>query len=139
MLKYQKIACCVFLIIEGLLVCIVVTIFSGTKIKGSNVELLASMPAHELWRKKMPKCYGVELETLKSIYLSVKTSKKFHQKRLAPLLVTWMQTLNPHQVRIDVIQTVRGKSYTYYSSTFCNIIECNTSYLSNVFKQGIFS
>ena len=76
------------------------------------------MPTHELWWKKMPKCYEVKLETLKSIYLSVKTSKKFHEKRLAPLLVTWMQTLNPNQVRIDVIQTIRGKSYAYYSRPF---------------------
>lgn len=118
MMEFQKTACCVFLIIEGLLVCLVITIFSGTNVKESNVELYSSMPTHELWWKKMPKCYEVKLETLKSIYLSVKTSKKFHEKRLAPLLVTWMQTLNPNQVRIDVIQTIRGKSYAYYSRPF---------------------
>ena len=32
------------------------------------------------------------------IYITVKTSTKYHKKRLAPLLVTWMQTVKPHQV-----------------------------------------
>ena len=32
------------------------------------------------------------------IYITVKTSTKYHQQRLAPLLVTWMQRVKPHQV-----------------------------------------
>ena len=36
------------------------------------------------------------------IYISVKTSTKYHKKRLAPLLVTWMQTVKPHQVCVCV-------------------------------------
>ena len=36
------------------------------------------------------------------IYITVKTSTKYHKKRLAPLLVTWMQTVKPHQVCVCV-------------------------------------
>ena len=42
------------------------------------------------------------------IYITVKTSTKYHKKRLAPLLVTWMQTVKPHQVCVCVCVCVCG-------------------------------
>ena len=38
------------------------------------------------------------VQVLKSIYVSVRTARKSHRTRLAPLLVTWMQTISPDQV-----------------------------------------
>ena len=32
------------------------------------------------------------------IYVSVKTTEKYHRSRLQLLLLTWLQTLTPHQV-----------------------------------------
>ena len=34
------------------------------------------------------------------IYITVKTSTKYHKQRLAPLLVTWMQRVKPYQVYV---------------------------------------
>ena len=108
-----------YLILVGLIATICVILFKFTGVKEAKVGLLplsSSMSSRKLWKanpkNQSSKCYQVDLEKLNSIYLSVKTSKRFHQKRLAPLLVTWMQALNPHQVRIDVInvRTVVGKS-----------------------------
>lgn len=47
--------------------------------------------------------FNNSLSILNSIYISVKTSTKFHNDRLAPLLVTWMQPLNPDQVSVCTI------------------------------------
>ena len=44
--------------------------------------------------------FNNSLSILNTIYISVKTSTKFHNDRLAPLLVTWMQPLNPDQVSV---------------------------------------
>ena len=94
----------VFLILIGLLAICFVHFFKYIGVKEANVGSL--ILSRKLWKANpknhSSKCYRVDLEKLNSIYLSVKTSKNFHQKRLAPLLVTWMQALNPHQVRIDV-------------------------------------
>lgn len=103
----------VYLILVGLIATICLLLFKNVDVKEAKVRLspLSSLiSSRKLW--KASKCYQVDLEKLNSIYLSVKTSKNFHQKRLAPLLVTWMQVLNPHQVRIDIIdiRTVVGKS-----------------------------
>ena len=38
------------------------------------------------------------VRVLRSIYISVRTARKSHRSRLAPLLVTWMQTIRPDQV-----------------------------------------
>ena len=40
------------------------------------------------------------VQVLSSVYVSVRTATKSHQTRLAPLLVTWMQTVSPDQVSI---------------------------------------
>ena len=40
------------------------------------------------------------LQVLRSIYVSVRTAIKSHRSRLAPLLVTWLQTISPDQVSI---------------------------------------
>ena len=40
------------------------------------------------------------VQVFRSIYVSVRTATKSHQTRLAPLLVTWMQTISPDQVSI---------------------------------------
>ena len=40
------------------------------------------------------------VRVLNGIYISVRTSIMSHRSRLAPLLVTWLQTISPNQVSI---------------------------------------
>ena len=42
------------------------------------------------------------VQVLRSIYVSVRTARKSHRTRLAPLLVTWMRTISPDQVSIKL-------------------------------------
>ena len=37
------------------------------------------------------------------IFVSIKTTQKYHSTRLPPLLLTWLQTIHPHQVCLDIL------------------------------------
>ena len=99
----------VFFILIFLIATLYVLLSKYNVVKEAKVRLLPPstlIPNRKVWKayrkNRSSKCYQVDLEQLNSIYLSVKTSKNFHQARLAPLLVTWMQAVNPDQVRVDV-------------------------------------
>ena len=50
------------------------------------------------------------------IFISVKTAAKYHEQRLSLLLLTWLQTLQPHQVDIGHHRTL-ARCYVWRTHT----------------------
>lgn len=49
---------------------------------------------------------AVKLAEEEDIYVSVKTASKNHVARMLPVLLTWLQTVKPQQVMIEVFQKI---------------------------------
>ena len=65
---------------------------------------------------------GVVVNGSEDIFVSIKTTQKYHDTRLPPILLTWLQTIHPWQV-CDV----------------CGILECSysRSYLFNKVPENL--
>ena len=44
----------------------------------------------------------VAVDGSQGIFVSIKTTEKYHRTRLPPLVVTWLQTLQPEQVGVVI-------------------------------------
>ena len=49
---------------------------------------------------RMPHLLNIEMqnEIINDIYFSIKSTEKYHESRLHPLLLTWFQTIPPQNV-----------------------------------------
>jgi hypothetical protein len=45
----------------------------------------------------------VKIDGGEGIFVSIKTTGKYHETRLPPLVLTWLQTLQPEQVGVVII------------------------------------
>ena len=72
----------------------------GENSQTNGAPLTSIIPSRGIYETVL---FNNSLSILDTIYISVKTSTKFHNDRLAPLLVTWMQPLNPDQVSVCTI------------------------------------
>ena len=80
---------------------------NGENSQTNGAALTSIIPSRGIY-ETIP--FNNSLSILDTIYISVKTSTKFHNDRLAPLLVTWMQPLNPDQVIVCTITYDRLKT-----------------------------